>query len=116
HIVQLNPNGSYSLSYRRIFTNTMGDYASALDETDRYIIRLLDDIEQTNIIKKYNKKAMRPLDFFGKIFDQKAFDYIRPRIEQKMLNVLQHIGDKPLFLMSKDGYPADQPIGIASEP
>ncbi|SFT03097.1 DEAD/DEAH box helicase [Sphingobacterium wenxiniae] len=116
HIVQLNPNGSYSLSYKRIFTNTIGDYASALDDTDRRIIKLLDDIEQTNIIKKYNKKAMRPLDFFGKVFDQKAFDYLRPRIEQKMLDVLQKIGNKPFFLMSKDGYPANQPLQIASEP
>ncbi|WDF68478.1 DEAD/DEAH box helicase [Sphingobacterium oryzagri] len=113
HIVQLNNNGSYSLSYKRIFTNTIGDFQSALDEKDRQLIKLLDEIEQTHIIKRYNKKAMRPVDFFGKIFDQKIFDYIRPKIDQKMLTVLESIRDKPLFLMSKDGYPADQPLQIA---
>ncbi len=113
HVVQLNPNGSYSLSYKRIFTNTVGDFASALQEDDYQIIKLLDEIEQTNIIKRYNKKAMRPVDFFGKIFDQKIYDYIRPKIEQKMLSVLERIHGKPLFLMSKDGYPADQELKLA---
>src|SRR5690606_4285405 len=116
HIVQLNTNGSYSLSYKRIFTNTVGDFASALDDTDRQIIKLLDEIEQTHIIKTFNKKAIRPRDFFGKIFDEKIYDRIRPKIEQKMLTVLKQLTDKPLFLMSKDGYPADQEIQIADEP
>ncbi|MFD1771837.1 DEAD/DEAH box helicase [Sphingobacterium suaedae] len=116
HIVQLNPNGSYSLSYKRIFTNTIGDFAPALDETDYALIKQLDEIEQTSIIKRYNKKAMRPIDFFGKIFDQKIYDYIRPKIEQRILAVLSHIVGKPLFLMSKDGYPADQELHIATEP
>ncbi|GHE40706.1 DEAD/DEAH box helicase [Sphingobacterium griseoflavum] len=116
HVVQLNPNGSYSLSYKRIFTNTVGDFASALQDDDYQIIKLLDEIEQTNIIKRYNKKAMRPVDFFGKIFDQKIYDYIRPKIDQKMLTVLEKIREKPFFLMSKDGYPADQPLRIAQEP
>ncbi|TYP95954.1 helicase-like protein [Sphingobacterium allocomposti] len=116
HIVQLNPNGQYSLSYKRIFTNTIGDFASALDDTDYYLIKQLDEIEQTSIIKRYHKKAIRPVDFFGKVFDQKIYDYIRPKIDQKILMVLEKIGDKPLFLMSKDGYPADQELHIADEP
>ncbi len=115
HVVQLNPNGSYSLSYKRIFTNTVGDFASALQDEDYQIIKLLDEIEQTNIIKRYNKKAMRPVDFFGKIFDQKIYDYIRPKIEQKMLSVLEKMKGKPLFLMSKDGYPADQELKLADQ-
>lgn len=116
HVVQLSTNGSYSLSYKRIFTNTIGDFASALDDSDHQIIKLLDEIEQTHIIKAFNKKAIRPADFFGKIFDEKIYERIRPKIEQKLLTVLRQLKDKPLFLMSKDGYPADQKIQIADEP
>ncbi|PRD53928.1 DEAD/DEAH box helicase [Sphingobacterium gobiense] len=116
HIVQLNPNGSYSLSYKRIFSNTIGDFAPALDEIDYQLIKLLDEIEQTHIIKIFNKKAIRPVDFFGKVFDDKIYDRIRPKIEQKMLTALNQLRGKPLFLMSKDGYPADQEIHIAGEP
>ncbi|SJN44241.1 hypothetical protein FM107_12790 [Sphingobacterium sp. JB170] len=116
HIVYLNANGSYSLSYKRIFTNTIGDFASALDNVDYELISLLDEIEQTHIIKSYTKRAMRPLDFFAKKFDATIYDYIRPRIESRLLQVLKMIGDKPLFLMSKDGYPAEQELKIADEP
>lgn len=116
HIVQLNANGTYSLSYKRIFTNTIGDFAPALDETDYQLIKLLDEIEQTHIIKTFYKKAIRPADFFGKVFDEKIYDSIRPKIEQKMLNVLKKLSGKPLFVMSKDGYPADQEVHIAEEP
>ena len=116
HIVQLNPNGSLSLSYKRVFSNTVEEFAAALDETDYKIINLLDEVEQTHVIKKFHKKAVRPIDYFSKIFDSKVYDYIRPRLEQKLLKVLELIGDKPLYLMSKkDGYPAEQKLQIAPQ-
>lgn len=117
HIVQLNNNGTLSLSYKRVFTNTVEEYSAALDETDYKIIKLLDEIEQTHVIKKFYKKAIRPADFFGKIFDTKIYDIIRPQLEQKLLKVLALIKEKPLYLMNKkDGYPAEQKVNIAQEP
>jgi hypothetical protein len=117
HIVQLNPNGSLSLSYKRVFTNTVDEFANALDETDYKIIKLLDEVEQSNVIKKYHKKAIRPVDYFTKIFDNKVRDYIRPKLEKKLLKVMEMIGDKPIYLMSKkDGYPAEQQLHIAEQP
>jgi len=116
HIVHLNANGTHSLRSKRIFTNTVGDFAPALDETDRQMVKLLDEIEQTNLIKRYTKKAIRPADFFGNVFDQKILDFLRPKIDQKMLDVLQKISGKPFFLMGKDGYPAHRPLRIAEEP
>lgn len=114
HIVHLNNNGSLSLSYKRVFSNTVDEFAAALDEVDYKIIKLLDEVEQTHVIKKYHKKAIRPADYFGNIFDQKIYDYIRPKLEQKLLKALELIGQRPLYLMSKkDGYPADQKITVA---
>lgn len=116
HIVQLNPNGSLSLSYKRVFSNTVDEFADVLDETDYKIIKLLDEIEQSNVIKKYHKKPVRPVDYFTKIFDDKTRNYIRPRLEKKLIKVLEIIGDKPIYLMSKkDGYPAEQELTIAEQ-
>ena len=116
HIVQLNPNGSLSLSSKRVFTNTVDEFADALDETDYKIIKLLDEIEQSNVIKKYHKKPVRPIDYFSKIFDDKVRNYIRPKLEKKLLKVMDMIGDKPIYLMSKkDGYPAEQQLRIAEQ-
>ncbi len=114
HMVKLNPNGSYSLRYQRIFSNTVDAYAAELDEVDYKLIRLLDEIEQTHLIKKYYKKAIRPVDFFSKVFDKKLYELLRPKIDEKMIQFFEAVGDKPLFMMSKDGYPADQEIKLAS--
>ena len=117
HIVQTSANGNLSLSYKRVFSNTVDEFAKALDETDYKIIKLLDEVEQTHVIKKYHKKAIRPVDYFTNIFDNKTYEYIRPKLEQKLLNALELIADKPLYLMSKkDSYPADQQIKKAPLP
>lgn len=116
HVVKLNANGSLSFTYKRVFSNTLGDYESWTDETDRKIIELLDQIEQSHIIKTHHKKNIRASDFFTKVFDDSFYDFIRPKIETKILEALSLVGDKPLFMMSKDGYPADIPLTIASEP
>jgi Superfamily II DNA/RNA helicases, SNF2 family len=116
HIVQLNPNGGYSLTHRRIFSHTATEYAAVLDDVDYKLIKLLEEIEQTNIIKRYHKKPVRPADFFSKIFDPKFYEFIRPKIERRLLQALELLKKKPLFLMSKDGYAADQRIEIAPEP
>ena len=116
HIVHLNQNGSYSLSYKRVFSNTVDEFANALDEVDLELIRLCDEIEQTQLIKRFHKKAIRPADYFSNVFDEKIFEVVRPKIESKLLSILKSIGNKPLFLMSKDGYPADQELKIAEKP
>lgn len=116
HMVQLSPTGSYSLAYQRVFSYTVDSFPYQLDSTERKLIKLCDEIEQTYLIKRYHKRAVRPIDYFTKIFDQNAYDLLRPKIESKLLEILDHIGTKPLFLMSKDGYPADQKLQLASKP
>src|SRR5690606_9519233 len=101
HIVYLNSNGSLSLSSKRVFSNTIDEFAAALDETDFKIIKLLDELEQTQVIKKYHKKAIRPVDYFTAIFDQKVADYLRPKLEAKLLKVLEMPLNTPLYRMSK---------------
>lgn len=116
HVVQLNPNGGYSLTHRRVFSHTSNDYASVLDATDHKLIKLLEEVEQTNVIRRYHKKPIRPTDFFTKIFDQKIYEYLRPNIENRLLQALELLRDKPLFVMGKDGYAAEQQITIAPQP
>src|ERR1700743_3227748 len=70
HIVQLNPNGEFSLTYQRLFSNTASEFANCLNESDFKLIKVLEDIEQGNIIKKYYKKPIRPYEFFSKVFNE----------------------------------------------
>ncbi len=115
HIVQLNPNGEFSLTYQRLFSNTAKEFLQYLDETDIKLVKLLEEMEQGNIIKRFHKKVIRPFEFFSKIFNEQLFDTIRPKIEKRMNEVLGMLGNKQLYQMSKEGYPAERKLEIATE-
>ena len=55
HIVQLNPNGEFSLTYQRLFSNTAKEFSQFLDETDFKLVKVLEEMEQGNIIKNSTK-------------------------------------------------------------
>lgn len=116
HVVQLNLDGSFSLTYQRIFSNTAADFLENLDETDLLIIKLLEGIEQSQIIKRFYKKPIRPSVYFTTVFDDTIFETIRPKIEKVLSKVLNLVKGKPLFLMSKEGWPVDQALSLAENP
>jgi hypothetical protein len=116
HVVQLNLDGSFSLTYQRIFSNTASEFSKQLDDRDFVLIKLLESIEQSQIIKRFYKKPIRPSLYFSTIFDDKLFDSIRPKIEVTISKALSLMKDKPLFLMSKEGWPVDQRLLLAENP
>ncbi len=116
HIVQLNADGGFSLTYQRLFSNTAAEFSAFLDETDFKLIKLLEEVEQDAIIKRYYKKIIRPLEFFSKVWDDKMQEAIRPKIEKKLDEALKILPLKPIFLMGKEGWPVEKEVKIASEP
>lgn len=116
HIVQLNPQGDFSLTYQRLFSHTADEFSQHLSDSDLKLIKILDEIEQDFVIKKYYKKLIRPTEFFTKFFDEKFFDKVRPRIEKRLGAVLSVLSvTDSLYLMGKDGWPAERKIDIAAE-
>lgn len=116
HIVQLNPQGDFSLTYQRLFSHTAKEFAKHLSDTDFKLIKILDETEQDFIIKKYHKKPVRPTEFFSKFFSEKFYDTVRPKIEKKFSEVINSLKIKEgLYLMDKDGWPAERKIEIADE-
>ena len=116
HVVQLNPNGEYSLTHQRLFTNTAEEFAACLDDTDRKLIAILQETEQSHLILKYYKKPIRPLEFFSKIYTEDLYETLRPKIEKKMAEALALLPGKELCVMSHEGYPAERIVQIAPEP
>ncbi|KIA95324.1 helicase SNF2 [Pedobacter kyungheensis] len=117
HIVQLNPQGDFSFTYQRIFTHTAEEFNRFLSDIDYKLIRILDDIEQDSIIKKYYKKLIRPTEFFTKVFDDKFYENVRPKIEKKLAEALELLKTKnELYVMDKDGWPVERKIELAAEP
>jgi len=117
HIVQLNPNGDFSFTYQRIFTHTAEEFNACLSDIDYKLIKILDDIEQDSLIKKYYKKLIRPTEFFTKVFDDKFYENVRPKIEKKLAEALELLKIKTeLYVMDKDGWPVERKIELATEP
>jgi SNF2 family DNA or RNA helicase len=115
HVVQLNQDGDFSLTHQRLFSTTAKEFQNILDETDLKLIKLLEETEQGHIIKRYHKKPVRPFEFFSKIFDQKLYDIIRPKIEKRLVEAFKLLNGKSLYLMSKEGWPVERAITIAEE-
>ncbi len=116
HVVQLNPDGGFSLTYQRLFSTTAKEFLRLLDETDLKLIKLLEETEQGNIIKRYYKKPIRPVEFFSKIYDEKLHEVIRPKIEKRIGEALVLLKEKELFLMGKEGWPVERRIQLAEDP
>lgn len=117
HVVQLNPQGDFSFTYQRIFTHTADEFKACLNDIDYKLIKILDDIEQDSLIKKYYKKLIRPTEFFTKIFDDKFYENVRPKIEKKLAEALELLKVKnELYVMDKDGWPVERKIELAGEP
>src|SRR5690606_40868189 len=64
HVVQLNQDNSVSLTYQRLFMNTASEYVQGMDETDWVLIKLCEEIEQSQLIKRFYKKNIRPSEYF----------------------------------------------------
>ncbi len=116
HIVQLNLNGNFSLTHQRIFSNTADEFKHGIGAEDFKIIKILDELEQNAIIKKYYKKNIRPLEFFTKSWDDKMFEALRPKLEKKLAEALFMLKDRELFFMGKEGWPVEKKVHLAEEP
>jgi len=115
HVVQLNPDGGFSLTYQRLFTTTAAEFNTILDETDKKLIKLLEETEQGSIIKRYYKKPIRPVEYFSKIFDDQLYGVIRPKIEKRIIEALKLIDGRNFYLMSKEGWPVERELKLADE-
>lgn len=116
HVVQLNQDGSLSLTHQRIFTATASEYNSVLSDQDWKLIGLFDKIEQAQVIKRFHKKNVRPSVYFSEVFNEEKAQKIRPWIENVLTKALSLLKEKPLYLMSKEGYPASEKLTLAEEP
>lgn len=117
HIVRLNLDGGYSMTHQHIFSNTLKEYEQFADEYDISIVALLDQLDQINVIKRFHKQKITPIEFFHKHYDAKVHDFIRPKLESSLFKALYLIRDhgKPFFMMSKDGFPLYKELQIATE-
>ncbi len=106
-VVQINSKGDLTNQYQRVSPENIKEFAEKLDEIDIKIVKWTDEIRQEVVVKKHNPKKLALVDFFLKVFDtEKGDKTIKESISQYMdarrSAILEHLADKPLFIMSKN--------------
>jgi hypothetical protein len=100
YVVQLTPNGNYSLVFEHIIGSDLKFYSDLDNETTSEIIKLLDNLTSEAITKKFSsKKKIRPTEFFEKLMSDYLYkSTIKPYIDGILIKVLNKIPKDGLFL------------------
>lgn len=117
HVVQVNSLGHLTLSHQKLFSSNFDYYAKGIDATDRKLVKVLEDIDQEKIVKRFSTKGpIRPAEFFKKHFNEELNKkFIRPYLEKRLAEAIPLMTEKPVYQMGKDGNPASRPVLMAPQ-
>ena len=119
-IVQLDSSERMTLRHQNISHKNAEEFAKGLDETDYEIIKLIDQLNQELIIKKFYNKKIKPVDFFPKIYDKEKGDktiqgLIDNYVERVKSQIFELLPGKKVYEMGKDGEPTYKELFIQEE-
>ena len=110
-VIQLGKNGDLTFQHQNISAKNAAEFADGLDETDYEIIELMDSIQQEAVTTKFQKKVMKPAEFFLKVYDEEKGDkelqkVIADYIDIQKSKILPLLKKKEVYIMGNDGEPA----------
>lgn len=121
YAVQLDADGRLSLRYQKLSSMNADEFAAQMDEQDRFLIRLSEEMHPDAVVKRFANKKMSATDFFLKTYDKEKGnralqDAIFEAMEKRRAAYLEHLTGKRFFIMASDGNPAYREITIFAEP
>ena len=115
NVVQIMPNGQLSFAHQGLYEDNMEQFACNLDEKDREIILLTDQLRPKKLIKRFGGDPKDEHKFFTQKFTGQLQTLMLDFIQKRMAKILPLLEDRHFYSMANDGYPARKPIGIAKE-
>jgi superfamily II DNA or RNA helicase len=108
--VQLNEKGDFTFQIQNISSKNIEEFKSGLDTRDFELVKLIDDIQQDSVVRKFNTKKLNAVDFFLKIYDAQKGDKaiqeaIAGYLEDCKARILAKLNGKDIFIMGSDGNP-----------
>jgi SNF2 family DNA or RNA helicase len=115
YVVQINSKGELTLLNQIVSTTNVKEFASGLDDDDIELVKAIEAIQQDTILKKFNPKKLSALDFFLKVYDAQKGDKLLQEaiagyVEKWKVEILERLGNKPIYIMGSDNNPAWMPI------
>ncbi len=117
-VVQLDDKNRLTYSNQNISAKNASEFDAGLDENDYELVKLMDSMQQKEVLKHFQKKKGKPEEFFLKVYakdsgDKLLQDEIEGYLERRRAKILSLIRGKALFEMGKDGEPTWKPIEIS---
>ncbi|CAG5069923.1 hypothetical protein DYBT9623_02662 [Dyadobacter sp. CECT 9623] len=108
--VQLNAHGEFTFQIQNISSKNVKEFMSGLDSRDLELVKLIDDIQQDQVLRKFNTKKLNAVDYFLKIYDPQKGDKsiqeaIAGYLENCKARILEKLSGKDIFIMGSDGNP-----------
>lgn len=119
-VVQLDEKGELTFLSQNISTRNAQEFSAKLDERDFELISLIDSMQQENVVKFFEKRRMKPEEFFTKHYqkgniNQALATEVDKYLEKRRAKILNLIQGKLLYEMSRDGEPAGKKLDILEE-
>lgn len=121
YAVQLDDAGRVTLQTQNISEKNSYEFAAAIDAADAKLIKLIDEIQQESVVKKFAARKMTTAEFFFKVYDPSKGDkavqeQIDDYLERRKAEMLPLMIGKPVFEMSSDGQPTWKRLEVPAEP
>ncbi|QRR03481.1 DEAD/DEAH box helicase [Dyadobacter sandarakinus] len=119
-VVQLNGQGAFSFQVQNISSKNVREFRAGLDTADFELVKLIDDIQQDTVLRKFNTKKWSAVDFFLKVYDSQKGDKaiqeaIAGYLENCKARILEKLRGKHLFIMGSDGNPLWKEVMLEDE-
>ncbi|RJE74373.1 DEAD/DEAH box helicase [Reichenbachiella sp. MSK19-1] len=119
-VIQKDAEGRLTFAHQNISAMNAAEFADGLDEADYELIKQMDSMQADTVVKHFEKKRIKPDDYFLKVFDPKNGDQtkqdeIRAYVERRRAKIMPLIKGKRLFEMGNDGEPAWKEIEVLED-
>lgn len=115
-VVQLS-NGKYSYPFQKLTPINMSPFSNFLDSDDIKLIKLLNEISINHLFKQFNpsNKIKSPEQFQKKLPNLQSYDYIKQYIDRRIVESLNLLRNKKVFLLNKFDYPCGDEVKVLQE-
>lgn len=119
-VVKLNEKGELTYIHQNISALNAKEFGDGLDSNDYELISSMDEMQQVAVVNKFQKKKMKPEEFFLKVYDKTSGDKvlqgeIESYLERRRSRIMARIRGKRIFEMGRDGEPTWKELVISEE-
>jgi superfamily II DNA or RNA helicase len=116
YVVEEGSVGQLTLRYQRLLPENLSQFEHRLDEQDRQLTAILNEIQPLSLYKQFANKAKSIDDFYKKWDTNPLKSYALEYVERRVAQALALLEGKLFYSITRDGYPAGLKIEFAKEP